>query len=432
MIEREDVLEIIRQSTGGAECLTFGGTDSTWHSFDDWKQFPNVPAVYAIGLKLGVKYKGLVSKIVYVGSTFKMRDRMRPYVTGGSHNDGVEILSRRFRGGLECSFHVLNGINEEWIRALEDAVMQEAFRSFGCFPICNTDEILSKHRESCRGLVQILPCEELPFPQTLESLKLGNGFLRSYRPKEKLNTTLETTREDQLSGTFFAAHVGCWSQEKMERILELVGQLRPAKVRGNSKVKKFEAPTRFVPSPETWGEVALFKAREIAGTFYPTTEIWVKVWFEKTLLSQAKIGSDFFYGEDKSDVTETGLRESLDMDPTWKPAVSEVPAEFPSDFDFQQLPKKLQPKEAVVISVPESDSSDPVVIEHLQLIQSAHVYDRQVASKQARFEEVRAIQFIEDTAADKNLDLRIEQSYQSAVTRLRTRFGEAGSRKGGQ
>ena len=305
MFERSDILELIRYSTGGADWLTFGGNQSTWRSIDDWKEFPNESGVYAIGLKLGVKYDGMISKIVYVGSTLKtkMRQRMRTFATGG-HNDGLEILRRRFPGGLECSFHILTGIDLEWIRALEDAVMREASRSLGCYPICNIEEIRSKHRDACRGFVRILPSDGLPFPQTLESLKCGFGVLRSHRPATQRDSPKEDC-DDERSGLFWRSEVSLWPQEKMQRILELCRQLRPIIVRGNSTVKTFEATARSVPLPDTWGEVALLKAREIAGTFLPTTKIWVKVRFEKVLLGKAMLNKDFYYGEDKSDLPQT-------------------------------------------------------------------------------------------------------------------------------
>ena len=428
MMPTNQILEIIRQSTGGAECLTFGGRDARWHSVDDWKSFPNEPVVYAIGLKPGVQYEKMVSKIIYFGSTIKamLRQRMRAYATGG-HNDRLQLLQQQFPGCIECSYHVLPELKHEWLLALEDAAMQEAFRSFGCYPICNHRALSARHREACRGLVRILPCEGLSFAQPVGSLNCGDGSLDVSRaPKHgwpkarsrnpdiciKLRTVIvwggnkeadterntpETNpspaktenRELEVDNRCWAhtvavwpQNVAIWSQEKMERIVALCGQLKPAKVRGRSRVITFDAPTRAVPCPETWGEVALLKAREIAGTFYPSTKVWLKVQFGKLLLGQAILESNVYHGEDMSDLPQTNSREEIDMDKQWLREQEAIRGEFPADLTLAEIE---------FIKRREDYYSNPNFPERLALLRSAHEPEIQGGTMQTLSERIRSV-----------------------------------------
>lgn len=455
MTPPDKILEIIRESTGGAEWLTFGGTDARWHSVDEWQSFPNEPVVYAIGLKHGVQYEGMVSKIVYFGSTIKakLRHRMRAYSMGG-HNDRLRLLHRQFPGDIECSYHVLPGLDREWLLALEDAAMQEAFRSFGCYPICNHRALSARHREVCRGLVRILPCDGLPFSQSLDNLMCGKGVLdASQRPKngwskvraetrisisinivdgaytghtiEIERATPETNLPDAKADAreledlswFCLFKVAVWSQEKMERIVALCQQLKPAKVRGQSRVITFDAPTRSVPRPDTWGEVALLKAREIAGTFYPQTRVWLKLRFGKLLLGQAILESDYFRGEDKSDLPQTNCRHSIEMDDGWAAEVAAIPAEFPPDFPPDTMP---------LSQILEIESSDPLVQEYVTMRQSA--LDNYIHESAEYWEYARGmlLQRIRNFKACGSLDKRIESRYRAAVNRNQDTTGSAG------
>ena len=136
------------------------------------------------------------------------------------------------------------------------------------------------------------------------------------------------------------------------------------------------------------------------------------------------LNKDFYYGEDKSDLPQTLFRESLETDGTWKPRIDPIPATVPSDFDRQRLPKFFNPRKIEIINVPETDMYDPVILGHLALFRSAQEYDRHEASKQSEFEETRTLQFIADTAVDKNLDQLIEECYQAAAARLQAKFDE--------
>ena len=415
-----------------------------WHSVDEWKSLPDEPVVYAIGLKHGVEYGRMDSKIIYFGSTIKakLRQRMRAFAAGG-HNKRLESLLRQFPGALECSYHVLSGMNREWLLALEDAAMQEAFRSFGCYPICNYRALSARHRDACRGLVRILPCEGLPFSQSLDKLECGNGVLdASQRPKngwvkerveqyisisiklvdgadnrptiEIEKATPEThlpdakadARELEDLSWFCLFRVAVWSQEKMERLVALCQQLKPAKVPGQSRVITFDAPTRSVPCPDTWGEVALLKAREVAGTFYPTAKVWLKVRFEKLLLGQAILESDYYRGEDKSDLPQTTSRRSIQMDDGWEAEVAAIPAELPPDFPPATMP---------LSEILEIESSDPLVQAYVTTRRSArdnHIYE---SAQYWEYKRGMFLQRIRDFKACGILDERIESRYRAAV-----------------
>ena len=448
MTPLDQIRQMIQEATGGADHLTFGGRESRWQPLDDWKSFPDEPGVYAIGLKLGVKYPQMVSRIIYFGSTLncKLRYRMRAHATGG-HNDRLKLLQQRFPGGLECTYIVLAGLNREWLLALEDAAMQEAFRSFGCYSICNYQPLSAKHRDDCRELVRILPCEGLHFPQKLSSLNCGVGELNSDKPpkngwaskrggnhsikiiwrtsigddvdKEAINvsdssatmlgTATTNNREVEHLSWFCDSNVAVWSQEKMERIVALCQKLKAAKPQRRSKVVTFDAPARSVPHPDTWGEVALLKAREVAGTFYPEKRVWLKVRFEKVLLGQAFLEPFFYRGEDKSDLPQTNSREEIDHGEAWAIEVAAIPAELPPDFQMTRME---------IIQVPDTGDCNPIVQEHLAVLRSAQAYDIKMANRQAAFEREMALEQSRSLKAYEMLTARIELRYRAAVDHI--------------
>src|SRR4029079_8580240 len=72
--------------------------------------------------------------------------------------------------------------------------------------------------------------------------------------------------------------VAAWSIDKMRELIAIAQSLVEHKGRPSS-VTRFQAGRRSVPRPHTWGEVALIKARLMAGAWYPPQRVWLKVSF---------------------------------------------------------------------------------------------------------------------------------------------------------
>lgn len=89
----------------------------------------------------------------------------------------------------------------------------------------------------------------------------------------------------------------------MRQIIGLCNQLIPLTTKARV-MKPFEAPSREVPNPHTWGEIALIKARMIADSWQPGKQVWVKVMYGRELLGEGKLNKGWYVGEDKSDVPQ--------------------------------------------------------------------------------------------------------------------------------
>lgn len=369
--------------------LVIGGNATKWFPIDELDNFPNEAGVYAIGLKLGVQYERMTSRIIYFGSTAKLRNRISSYSDGG-HNWHLRRLAQRYPGGLVASFHALPGFELKWRRVIEDAAMQVARVQFGCFPVCNVDAIESTYRSTFCELVRVEACEGLSFPQSVADLRRQLksetiGQLRQFDTEAYLAAVAQppTIRSTGITVTYSVSatndvecstaspdsaearglamiaeynaaiaanaeppqcgeheeaqitsdaltwitmdHLAVWTAAKWTRLLKLCRDLQSAKKRRPSSVVTFLAPNRRIPRPDTWGEVALVKAREVAGCWYPTTRFWLKVANHKELLGQAILESNYYRGEDKSDLPQASKRPSIDERKSWWREYEKIP-----------------------------------------------------------------------------------------------------------
>lgn len=432
------IQEIIKTAAGNANSLSFGGSHTLWHPLSEFRSLPNETAIYAIGLRLGVQYPSAISRIIYFGSTAKLRDRMRSYA-GGGHNERLDLLHRRFSGCLECSFHLVPGLDLQWRRALEDAALTASNSTFGCYPLCNMAPIDSALREAFKGIVTVSPCEGLPFPQSIPTLNCGDGVMESY-PLEKRGRLNSKRRSSTIQITFRVSdqqpiipdraiqdgadeesakhrdleyltwitgdNVAMWTEEKMRRIITNCKQLIEAKPSGKTQVITFDAPVGRVPRPDTWGEVALLKARELAGTFYPEKRMWLKVRFKTFLLGQAILEKNFFRGEDKSDLPQTKRRSSIYKNPEWLRILDGIHGTLPEDF---------RPVTPAVPQLPEMEGLNPTEELHRNLLSAARQFDLQEDRHKTEFDQQMALDQDRYTKAREILNERIESKYRAAT-----------------
>lgn len=432
------ITEFIQRFVTQTNKLAFGGDSVTWHPVSNFRSLGNEEAIYVLGLRLGVQYHRMTSKIIYIGSTASLSARIRSYAYGG-HNHRLDLLRRRFPGGLECAFYPLPQFDATWRRAIEDAALQAAFEALGCYPLCNMAPIDSKLRDVFRGIVSISACEALPFPQSISSLNCGDGVLENYplvrqatshlsghctedsvpqiqrvpyheeiSPEEAERLSQERQAQNEFDSLtwFHQEHVATWSEQKMSRIIAICKQLILTKPYKGSRVVTFESPSRTVPTPDTWGEVAVLKAREIAGTFYPATRLWLKVRYQKVLLGQAIHEPKFYRGEDKSDLPQTKERTRIWDDAGWYQEFEAIDGVLPEDFHVTQID---------ILALPTSTASDARVESAITLLKAAREFDLAEANREAEWEMQMAREQSKYDKAKHLLDERIESLYRAAA-----------------
>ena len=174
----DDARRIVANAASLEGLLRFGGSYSSWLDLAHCDSLPREAGVYLLGLKLGLKYCLAISRIIYVGSSANLHDRLKIY-SKGSHNAEVDLLRHIYPNGLLVTFTALPGISRAGLQAVEDALLQEARRILGSYPICNRGRIDSPYAESLSSVVRIYPCDGLLAPRTIEMLgeQLGSKSL---------------------------------------------------------------------------------------------------------------------------------------------------------------------------------------------------------------------------------------------------------------
>ncbi len=301
--------------------------------------------LYTLGLPVGLSYDQGNSRIVYLGSAKNIKKRLARHKSK-PQNDMVALLQEKFSEGLSATWWPIPGFNRKFLYGIEGEALWTFEETFGTLPICNTEiPEFFEGEEYCKGLVRILPCQ-IDHLITLNVLadRIGRVLVReelggttlvfggipdgTVRTKFKTATFLrqkqidrETKRQEEqerlrVSDEEFEKHMqpyefalihdvnlAAWSVDKMREVIRLCNQLKPKKTRAKV-IKPFEAPFRKVPEPHTWGEVALIKARMVAGSWQPGKQVRVKVMHGKEMLGEGKLNKGWCVGEDRSDMPQ--------------------------------------------------------------------------------------------------------------------------------
>ena len=328
------------------------------------EESPEESGLYALGLSQGLSYDKAVSRIVYLGSAKNLRKRLSTHKTK-PHNNVMELLRQNFPDRIRAAWWAIPAFDRKFLYGIEGEALSTFEQRFGVLPICNLDvPEFFEGGEYCRDLVRIIPCE-VKTPLFLDELahQVGRVLVRKELEPDEVGITLrfelepdevgitlrfagtsldisrarfkmaalltreqveleEQTKSEQEEGRKWEpdeeheeemqlyklalihdVNLAAWSIDKMQEVINLCHQLKPKSTRAK-KMKPFEAPYREVPSPHTWGEVALVQARIIGGSWQPGKQVWVKVLHGNMLLGEARLNMGWYVGEDKSDLPQ--------------------------------------------------------------------------------------------------------------------------------
>jgi hypothetical protein len=306
----------------------------------EWRPFDNVllnapatMAIYALGLPRGIRYDKGTSCIAYIGSAVNLQRRISQHV-GHYHNSHIWELKQAF-GELWVAYWLLPSMDHKWLLTMEGEAICRFERQYGTVPVCNQSIQSTPYAKLLRDMVAIPECQtENPVP--LAELETITGFKvkRRFRPPllkhsitanqwfyEGVEWPTKEQEAERLAKEFAEAdrkirlehltivdqqRVMAWSVSKMQALVRLTQSLTPDS--RPSSVVRFQARSRDVPRPHSWGEVALVKARIVAGAWMPEKRLWLKILHGKEPLGQAMLESYHFRGEDKSDLSQ---REDL-------------------------------------------------------------------------------------------------------------------------
>lgn len=370
---------------------------SAWHSpgrltlAPNWvplhsgrKSAPALAGLYALGFPRGLRYDNGQTRIVYIGSTKDISKRLAIH-SRTPHNDVIRRLQAAFSDTLLATWWAIPGLSRKWLLGLEGQSLWTFERTFGTVPIGNLHIPESPVSERCEGLVVCTPCTDLYDALTLEEYAKLIGCILVRERKSSIGHPFEGTMSFRLSetgqlicgavkygaATFYSpedfarkrqersdlpaedvdpiaevdwvvdeSNVAVWPVDKMKQLIGMCSRLAREERRKLISVMRFQSPTRDVPTPHTWGEVAIVQGRLLAGTWFPSSRTWVKILRGNELLGQAFLSgksedrASRFRGEDISDLPQrTGLRPCLWKDDTEEESQSRLMKNFVANMD---------------------------------------------------------------------------------------------------
>ena len=319
----------------GKELLEF---QPIWKSLNGTKAnlIPDVAGIYALGLKVPLGYQRGQSFVFYIGSSTNLRKRIASHRLK-PQNEVIEMLADEFGSGFQFTFWKFEGLSRKWLRTIEGETLWAFEEAFLSAPIANLDIPETVFGAGRHGIVDVKFQSDSRQSTSLD--ELATKFNRVLRFEElhpigspgQITMTLAFSEDGELltPGKYRAArfiepeiiererkneiehlawitdeYAAAWTIEKFKRLIQLSSQLVPVKTKAKT-VRKFESASREVPLPDTWGEVALIKARIEAGCWLPQTDrVWLKIVFGKELLGEAKLFDYMFQGIDRSDLPQ--------------------------------------------------------------------------------------------------------------------------------
>ncbi len=301
------------------------------------KDAPLESGVYALGLPAFLHYPNGKSRIVYIGSSGKIRNRLKRH-NAQPHNDVIDKLIKLYGSNLFGAFWPFPNLPKDWLRSIESEAIWAFENQFGVVPIGNNDIPESHLGAGYRGIAKIVDdngsnieslgldvlakrmnCElEIAERTPIGNPDIGVEIAFSVDPNGELyrdglyraaSFLPAGTAKKRAEGEIFELcridpdHVYSWTTAKMKGIIEVCRSLHERKARAK-KFKEFDAKCRDVPTPHTWGEVALVLGRIVNGAWYVehgkrSLSIVIKCGDET--LGSAGIFSRWFGGWDESD-----------------------------------------------------------------------------------------------------------------------------------
>ena len=145
-------------------------------------------------------------------------------------------------------------------------------------------------------------------------------------------------------------NVAVWSKQKTREIAALCTELKPIINKRLKVTRRYEAPSRNVPHPHTYGELALAQARLVAGDWRPEEKVSIEILHGGELLGRALLHRDTCIGFDVAD-----LPQAKGPRPSYKDRFNDSEAE---DEVWERYFDKLPPlKDAIgrIVDVPDPD-----------------------------------------------------------------------------
>ncbi len=277
----------------------------------------NVPGLYMMAFDKPVKYDKGISRVIYIGSSTRIRERLRQHYNNmKSHFIGY-VTEGDMEKVFSCFFEVEVESQEE-VLTIEQMAFEEFVKKFGVMPIGNwvpgaTDLIeemlLDEQTEETKSYVEHVEDNSGEYALTFDEIaeKYDLEYQRDewsprimFYPKGTFTKWEERKKEREIEKLtkITMLHIICWNKDKVLSVLKIAMGLNEDKTKKLKATRRFLSDTSEVSNPHTWGEVAIVLARYLTGTWFPENRTFVEIKHKGELLGKAIIKKSGFYGSD--------------------------------------------------------------------------------------------------------------------------------------
>jgi len=297
---------------------------------------PNVPGFYMMAFDKPVKYDKGITRIIYIGSSIRIRERLRRHYNN-MKSGFISYVTKGDMGKVFSCFFWVEAESQDEVLTVEQMVIDEFIKKFGVQPLGNynpktTDLIgeilLGEQTEETKSYVEHVEDDSgehaLTFDEIAEIYDLEyerdewsprilfypKGTFAEWEKREK-------RQEIEMLTKIRMDHIICWDKEKVLSVLKIAMSLKEDKTKKLKTTRRFLSDTSEVPKPHTWGEVAIVLARYLVGTWFPENRTFVEIKHKGELLGKAIIKKSGCEGNDIANVPQRNSHRSLWVDQFW-------------------------------------------------------------------------------------------------------------------
>jgi len=293
----------------------------------------NKPGIYMFAFDKPVKYDNEASRIVYIGSGIKLKNRLRQHYSNLKPYF-LKVVTKGEKEKVFCCFQYFEVESQNELLEIE----QSAFDSFvikcGSIPLGNTmdktsglmveisvEAFLEKNRPKLLFKFKENLSEQHPltFDEISEIYDLE--YERDewsprimFHPKGTLEKWEKRKKEWEEVGKY--THIGwnhiiCWGKNKFIELLRIAKNLKEDKTKKIKVTRRFQSNTSQTPRPHTWGEVAVALARYLSGTWFYENTLRVEIKHKKELLGRSLIRKSGCNGNDIANIPQINKVRAL-------------------------------------------------------------------------------------------------------------------------
>ena len=294
----------------------------------------NKPGLYMFAFDKPVKYDNGISRIVRIGSSVTIRNRLRQHYNElkvhflkSSINYFLKSVAKGKTENVFCCFQYFEVESQDELLKIE----QSAFDSFvikcGSIPLgnympktsgimtvevslkafleINKQKVLFKFKEDFSGQ-HPLTFDEISEIYNLEYERDEWSPRVLFCPKGTFEKWEKREKEREIAKFTHISwgHILCWGKDKFIDLIKIAKNLEEEKTKKLKITRRFQSNTSKTPRPHTWGEVAVALAWYLAGALFSENRLQVEIKHKNELLGRSHIWKSGCHGDDIANIPQ--------------------------------------------------------------------------------------------------------------------------------